>query len=171
MFITGSRCLHLVITLTCNRMMDFKSGGSVSVCDCCAVEEGTAELAAAAVKRLRRLRMCPEGRDEMATHLIVGSQKRTLKVWLLHTSTSCSLPTASAQWLCHTGALVQSWQLSCTCQSLPGGEFVVTEAVFYPITSKRTCWVHSGDVGDCEGCVAAVASMADSFPGGRPVAG
>ncbi|EIE20270.1 hypothetical protein COCSUDRAFT_57988 [Coccomyxa subellipsoidea C-169] len=47
-----------------------------------AVEEGTAELAAAAVKRLRRLRMCPEGRDEMATHLIVGSQKRTLKVML-----------------------------------------------------------------------------------------
>ena len=45
-----------------------------------AVEEVVNELAAAAVKKLRRLRMCPEGRDEMITHLIVGSHKRTLKV-------------------------------------------------------------------------------------------
>ncbi|CAL8470888.1 g10430 [Coccomyxa elongata] len=47
-----------------------------------AVEEGVTELAAAAVKKLRRLRMCPEGRDEIITHLIVGSHKRTLKVML-----------------------------------------------------------------------------------------
>ncbi|BDA45519.1 probable microcephalin at C-terminar half [Coccomyxa sp. Obi] len=47
-----------------------------------AVEEGVTELAAAAVKKLRRLRMCPEGRDEMITHLVVGSHKRTLKVML-----------------------------------------------------------------------------------------
>lgn len=43
---------------------------------------------AAAVRQLRTLRMCSDDKAEAVTHLIVGAERRTLKVYGHHVSWS-----------------------------------------------------------------------------------
>ena len=54
--------------------------GCLAVTSC---ESGIADLAKAATARLRGMRMCPEGREDgQLTHLVIGSERRTLKTML-----------------------------------------------------------------------------------------
>ena len=47
------------------------------------VDAGVTDLARSAVRRLRGLRLCPEGREDgQVTHLVVGDERRTLKLML-----------------------------------------------------------------------------------------
>jgi hypothetical protein len=47
------------------------------------VDGGVVELARSAARRLRGLRVCPEGREEgQVTHLVIGGARRTLKLML-----------------------------------------------------------------------------------------
>ncbi len=53
-----------------------------NACEClCAVEAEVQELARNAVRALRGVRLCAEGHEEgRLTHLVLGQQRRTLKV-------------------------------------------------------------------------------------------
>ena len=62
--------------------MQFRMSVHVGVCVCVfAVEPEVQELARSAVRALRGVRLCAEGHEEgRLTHLVLGQQRRTLKV-------------------------------------------------------------------------------------------
>ena len=47
---------------------------------CAAAPEAIVAAARKAAKQLRGLRMCADGREEHVTHLILGAERRTIKV-------------------------------------------------------------------------------------------
>jgi hypothetical protein len=69
--------------LGCTRKTRVQANPGCSYCTPPAVDPGVQDLCKSAVHRLRGLRLCPEGQeDSKITHLVIGKERRTLKLML-----------------------------------------------------------------------------------------
>lgn len=62
------------------KLQHYWSGNLYSQDKLCAVSTATQDTAKTAIQKLRGIRLCPEGCEHRITHLIVGKERRTLKV-------------------------------------------------------------------------------------------